>query len=219
VSTAGRGEIIVLVDRMEETMAGGGAELDPVGLQALARGATLGDPQAFTEIVQRYKGSVFGLCRRYVSEADAEDLAQETFVRAFVHRERFDSTRPLKPWLLTIARNLCIDRLRSHEQRHGAETDVIAIADRSAGAEQAVATRQELELLARGLEQLAEGPREAIALYHLEQLSYREMSEVLGVPIGTVMTWLYRGRKRLRELIRPDREAGADRQRADSGGC
>jgi RNA polymerase sigma-70 factor (ECF subfamily) len=199
-------------------MGGGGAEAVAIDEQALARGAALGDQQAFAAIVERFEGPVYGLCRRYVPGPDAEDLAQDTFVRAFVHRERFDPERPLLPWLLTIARHRCIDHLRRSDQRQHPEPDMSAVADRSAGVEQAVASRQQLRSLARALEGLAEGPREAVVLYHLDGLSYRELSEVLGVPIGTVMTWLHRGRRRLREAIERDGAPTGSAVRAESGG-
>jgi RNA polymerase sigma-70 factor (ECF subfamily) len=199
-------------------MGGSVARAVPNDEQRLARGAALGDQRAFAEIVERFKGAVYGLCRRYVSAPDAEDLAQETFVRAFVHRERFDPERPLLPWLLAIARNRCIDHLRSSDRRQRPEPDMSTVADRAAGVERTVASRQELRLLARALEGLAEGPREAVVLYHLDGLSYRELSEALDVPIGTVMTWLHRGRKRLREAIEEDAAHAGQAVRADSGG-
>jgi RNA polymerase sigma-70 factor (ECF subfamily) len=184
----------------------------------LARSAASGDHCAFALIVERYQGSVFGICRRYLAGPEAEDLAQETFVRAFVHRERFDPERPLKPWLLTIARNLCLDRLRSRERRQRPEPDMSVFADSGPDAERIVSNREQLDLLARGLEQLPDGQREAVALFHLEGLSYRELSEVLGVPIGTVMTWLHRGRRRLRDLVLAAGATAAGAARAESGG-
>jgi RNA polymerase sigma-70 factor (ECF subfamily) len=184
----------------------------------LAQGAVAGDSQAFAEIVDRFKGSVLGICRRYVGGLDAQDLAQETFVRAFVNRERFDPSRPLKPWLLTIARNLCIDRLRSSERRQHPEPDMSVYPDRSVNAEQELASREQLTLLRRGLLELPDGQREVIAMYHQDGLSYREMSEVLDVPIGTVMTWLHRGRRRLREIVLALDEIGDGGARASSGG-
>jgi RNA polymerase sigma-70 factor (ECF subfamily) len=120
--------------------------------------------------------------------------------------------------LLTIARNLCIDRLRSAEKRQRPEQDMSVYADRAVSAEQELAGRQEIALLAQALEGLPEGQREAIAMYHLDGLSYREMSTVLDVPIGTVMTWLHRGRKRLREIVRSSGESEGERARARSGG-
>lgn len=199
-------------------MGGGLQQVTADDDRELARGAASGDRRAFAMIVERYKGSVFGICRRYLDEPDAQDLAQETFVRAFVHRERFDPERPLKPWLLTIARNLCLDQLRSHERRQRPEPDMSVFADPGDDAERTVSNREQLELLARGLEQLPDGQREAVALFHLDGLSYRELSEVLGVPIGTVMTWLHRGRRRLRDLVRSGGAVTADAARAESGG-
>jgi len=184
----------------------------------LARRAVAGDGRAFAEIVERHKGSVLGACRRYVGDPEAQDLAQETFVRAFVHRERFDPERPLKPWLLAIARNLCLDRLRALDRRQLSEPDMSTYPHPADDAEAAVASRQQLELLERGLAQLPEGQREAVVMFHLEGMTYLEMSDVLGVPIGTVMTWLHRGRKRLRELVRLADEEATGATRVSSGG-
>jgi RNA polymerase sigma-70 factor (ECF subfamily) len=168
---------------------------------SLARRACAGDPQAFSRIVERYQRPVFHLCYRYLPGPDAEDLAQETFVRAFVGRERFDPERPFLPWLLVIARNLCLDRLRERRRELGPDGDISTLPDRLPSAEEAAAGRQDLRLLARGMRELPEGQREAVALYHFEGLSYREMARSLDVPVGTVMTWLHRGRARLREML------------------
>ena len=78
----------------------------------LARRARRGDLAAFDQLVLRFQRPVFRLCWRMVRSSNAEDLAQETFVRAFVHFDRFDPERPLLPWLLAIARRLCLDLLR-----------------------------------------------------------------------------------------------------------
>jgi RNA polymerase sigma-70 factor (ECF subfamily) len=174
----------------------------------LVHRACAGDRQAFARLVERFQRPVFNLCYRYLPGPDAEDLAQETFVRAFVGRERFDPERPFLPWLLVIARHLCIDRLRARRLAPGSDGEVAALPDRLPSAEEAAAGRQELRLLARGLRELPEGQREAVALYHFEGLSYREMAESLDVPVGTVMTWLHRGRSRLRELLTRETQGG-----------
>src|SRR5215472_19290104 len=77
----------------------------------LARRARRGDAAAFDELVRRFHGPVYRFCRRLLRSGDAEDLAQDTFVRAFVHFERFDPERPVLPWLLAIARRRCLDLL------------------------------------------------------------------------------------------------------------
>src|SRR5262245_9657443 len=78
----------------------------------LARRARRGDAAAFDQLVLRFHRPVHRFCWRLLRSADAEDLAQDTFVRAFVHFERFDPERPVLPWLIAIARRLCLDLLR-----------------------------------------------------------------------------------------------------------
>jgi RNA polymerase sigma-70 factor (ECF subfamily) len=188
-----------------EAVAGRPADLPPSVLAAAFRG----DEAAFTRVVERYQGPVYRLCRRFVAEADAEDAAQETFVRAFVHRADYEAGRPILPWLLAIARRLCIDRLRrAGRERVVDDGEAADRADPGADAEELAASRETLERLAAGLEALPEGQREALVLFHAEALSYRDVARTLGVPQGTVMTWLHRGRARLRTLLgRAERRA------------
>ena len=167
----------------------------------MAMRARAGDGQAFAEVVRRYQGPVYGLCRRLLGPPDAEDAAQETFVRAFVHRERFDPDRPLLPWLFTIARRQCIDRRRKHQPELGVELELEADPDPRSNAEAVVVARQEMEGLAQALAGLPAGQREAVVLFHVEGLSYEQIATVLEVPPGTVMTWLHRGRGRLKQAL------------------
>lgn len=157
--------------------------------------------EAFARLVRAHQDPVYRLCRRYVGPHEAEDVAQDTFLRAFVAREQLDGQRSALPWLLTIARRLCIDRLRKHRpdlDPEGAPVDGIEL--RPDAAELAIA-RDELRHLQSALAKLAPGPREAIHLVHLEGLAYAEASQVLEVPIGTIMTWLYRGRRELKRAV------------------
>jgi len=147
-------------------------------------------------LVRRYERPVFALCSRYLGPADGADAAQETFVRAFTHLERYDRSRPLLPWLFTIARRLCIDHQRAH--RHEAPASEPTAGGHHDPVEAHVSAREELALLARAFEGLPEGSREALALFHLHDLSYKEIAEQLEVPMGTVMTWIHRGRDALR---------------------
>jgi RNA polymerase sigma-70 factor (ECF subfamily) len=181
---------------------------------ALAVRAREGDERAFTALVRRHQRPVFALCARYLGTADGADATQETFVRAFTSLERFDPARPLLPWLYTIARRLCIDHQRS--RRHEAGPPGVASADlTSVTLEGHVAARQELALLGAALAALPEGPREALALFHLHELSYKEIAEQLEVPMGTVMTWIHRGREALRQALSSPVQAPArDRRRS-----
>jgi len=170
------------------------AELD------LARRARRGDAPAFDELVQRFHRRVVRFCWRLVRSADAEDLAQDTFVRAFVHFERFDPERPVLPWLIAIARRLCLDLLRRRKVTAGLEA--IPVSERSTPTpEREASAREQLTRLDRALDELGEGPREAIILFHIEEMSYRDIAAALEVPMGTVMTWLHRGRAQLKRVL------------------
>ncbi|HAM54014.1 MAG TPA: hypothetical protein DCQ64_00825, partial [Candidatus Rokubacteria bacterium] len=95
---------------------------DPQALLELARRARRGDSAAFDQLVLRFHRPVYRFCWRMLRTSNSEDLARETFVRAFVHFDRFDPERPLLPWLFAIARRLCLDRLRrEHVMARGAE--------------------------------------------------------------------------------------------------
>jgi RNA polymerase sigma-70 factor (ECF subfamily) len=167
------------------------AELD------LARRAHRGDAAAFDALVLRFQRPVLRFCWRLVRSADAEDLAQDAFVRAFVHFERFDPERPVLPWLIAIARRLCLDLLRRRRVTAGLEA--MPVSDqRAPSPEREASAREQLRHLDRALDELAEGPREAIILFHIEEMSYRDIAAALEVPMGTVMTWLHRGRAQLK---------------------
>ncbi len=170
---------------------------------SLALAASEGDGAAFGEIVRRYQAQVFRLCRRYVGASDAEDIAQEAFVKAFLNVKRFDASRPLAPWLLTIARRLCIDRLRQRKARPVSADDAPELPTRPT-AEVDAAAKQTMTLLSSALKELPEGQREALVLFHLEELAYKDIADILDVPLGTVMTWLHRGRALLRDKLGAD---------------
>jgi len=166
----------------------------------LARRARRGDSAAFDQLVLRFQHPVYRLCRRILRSPHAEDLAQETFVRAFVHFDRFDPERPLLPWLLTIARRLCLDLLRRDKVMAKPEDTPVAV-DPAPSPERHASLSEQVSRLERALADLDDGPREAIMLFHVEELSYRDIAAALEVPLGTVMTWLHRGRAQLRSAL------------------
>lgn len=166
----------------------------------LARRARRGDVAAFGALVERFHRPVHRFCWRLLRSPDAEDLAQDTFVRAFVHFERFDPERPVLPWLIAIARRLCLDVLRRRKVMARIET--MPVSDPPAPSpEIQAAQREQLENLEHALDDLDEGPKEAIVLFHVEGMSYRDIAAALEVPMGTVMTWLHRGRAQLRNAL------------------
>ncbi|PYN31072.1 MAG: RNA polymerase subunit sigma-24 [Candidatus Rokuibacteriota bacterium] len=170
------------------------AELD------LARRARHGDAAAFDALVLRFHRPVHRFCWRLLRSADAEDLAQDTFVRAFVHFERFDPERPVLPWLIAIARRLCLDLLRRRKVMARTET-MTSTGPPAPSPEGEASLREQLSRLDQALGDLDEGPREAIVLFHIEEMSYRDIAAALEVPMGTVMTWLHRGRAQLKRAL------------------
>ena len=142
------------------------------------------------------------------SREAAEDLTQDTLERAWAKRELWQAGTNLRAWLFAVMHNVFVNgtrRVRPTESLDALAEVGAERADDSAAAESALAMRQLREALLR----LPDDQRQVVLLVGLEQLSYAEAAEVLGVPIGTVMSRLSRGRERLRQLLEgetPDRQ-------------
>lgn len=134
------------------------------------------------------------------SGEDAHDACQEAARKAWSARERYDDSRPLYPWFYRILRNHCMDRLKARRRAPslGDIQDVPAV---DPTAEAQVMAREQALRIETAIESLPEDYAAVIELRHFQDASYEEMSEVLGVPLGTVMSRLYRARRRLRELL------------------
>ena len=130
----------------------------------------------------------------------ADDLVQDCVERAMLKSHLYDPSRPLRAWLFTVLRNIHISNLR----RSGRAT-VVKTVDDLMGDEGAVPPEQENRLAAgsvtEALERLSPAHREVIVLVGLEEMSYRDVSEILGVPVGTVMSRLSRAREQMRQLL------------------
>jgi RNA polymerase sigma-70 factor, ECF subfamily len=195
----GEGEERTVIETGHAAIPGSDEETRRAEIE-LARRARRGDAAAFDELVRRFHRPVYRFCWRLVRSPDAEDLAQDTFVRAFVHFERFDPQRPVLPWLIAIARRLCLDLLRRRKVM--ARVDTLPVTGPPPpGPEGEASLREQLSHLERALDDLDEGPRVAIVLFHIEEMSYRDIAAALEVPMGTVMTWLHRGRAQLKRAL------------------
>lgn len=166
----------------------------------LTRRAMTGDVVSFSLLVKKYQQLIYRICRRYLSTSDAEDATQETFIRAFVHQKRFDPEQPIRPWLVTIARRLCLDLQRKYKINKN-ESLVMECEDPKINAEQSLSLKEDLQRISEELHALPEGQREAICLFYVEGMTYTEIATALEVPIGTIMTWLHRGKARLFALL------------------
>jgi RNA polymerase sigma-70 factor (ECF subfamily) len=170
---------------------------------ALVEAIRSGDQAAQRVLIEKFQGVVFGLCYRMMNHRqDAEDVAQETFVRALRGMGGFDASRPIRPWILEIAANRC----RTALSRRGRRPPQTAIepaeecVDLRAGPNDPDDLAGELE---RALGILRPEYRLIFGLYHEQHLSYEEIAQSVSRPVGTVKTWLHRARAELaRELSR-----------------
>lgn len=175
-------------------------------LQARQGNATA-NPLAWAALVAQHQDAVFRLAYLMVGDADeAEDVAQEAFIRAFYALDRFDPTRPLRPWLLQIVRNLARNRRRSIRRylaavgRWWQTTPLREAASTIAGTAELI-REQEAQELWQAVQQLAASDQEVIYLRYFLELSVADTAVTLGVAEGTVKSRLSRALVRLRSVV------------------
>jgi RNA polymerase sigma-70 factor (ECF subfamily) len=170
----------------------------------LARYAA-GDEAAFREIVNRYKNGLYAFLRQFLNRQDLiEDVFQETFLQLFISRETFDTSRPLRPWLFTIAANKAKDALRKQQQTPAMTIGNIAVAEEmsfddvlnSLASDSTVPYEklQENEIALRVRKIIADMPenlREILVLAYFNKFSYKQIAQILSIPIGTVKSRLH----------------------------
>jgi RNA polymerase sigma-70 factor, ECF subfamily len=170
--------------------------------------ALAGSQSAFEQIVRRYQRPVITLIARMVGDfSTAEDLAQETFVKAFRNLAAFDTTRRLSSWLFRIAHNTALDALRRSRppvvpiEQAPTESHRLA-AEPSAPASADPVERAALgKAIAAGLAQLRPEQRSAMTLRYEESLSFEEIGRILGIPEATARSHVHRARKELSRLL------------------
>jgi RNA polymerase sigma-70 factor, ECF subfamily len=175
----------------------------------------MADRALFAEQALPYAGSLYSTALRMTrNEADAEDLVQETYLKAYRSFHTFEEGTNLRAWLFRILTNTYINSYRA-KQRRPQETDLDEVEDlylyrRMGALEQALASRSaEDELMdvftddevKTALEELPEAYRLAVVLADVEGFSYKEIADMLDIPIGTVMSRLHRGRKAMHKML------------------
>jgi RNA polymerase sigma-70 factor (ECF subfamily) len=166
---------------------------------ALVRRCLSGDESAMRAFVEKFQGSVFGLCYRMVSQReDAEDIAQDVFLRAFRSLHRWDAERPMKPWLLMIAANRCRTALEKRS-RQPISSDYVAHLAEGEPSSESGDLAEELEL---ALDKIRDEYRMCFVLFYQQELSCSQIGEILDCPLGTVKTWLHRARRELAEHLK-----------------
>lgn len=176
-----------------------------------------GDQRALAELVRRYQNDILRFCLHYLREMEqAREMTQETFLRIFVARERFDRQRKFKPWMLCIARNLCLNELKRKRAVGMDSLEEYASAAREDSGEvlrygedspdQQLMAAERVELLQQALDALDPESREIVVLRFFERLPARDIAEVVGATEGAVRTRLHRILKSLRDRYSADRE-------------
>ena len=163
-----------------------------------------GDAPAFEELVMTYQHRVFGVALRMLgNRAEAEDVAQEAFVRAHRALGAFRGDAKLSTWLYAITSRLCLNRLASGERRMARQGEDALLRLSDAGPRpDAALERRELETaLGRAIAELPEDRRIVVVLRDLEGLSYEEIAQVLELELGTVRSRLHRARAELKEKL------------------
>ena len=205
---------MVTPPRHDGPPARGAEDDEPTDAELIAR--SIDDPRAFMPLVARHQRVLFGYLARRIGRDSAEDITSETFTRAFAQRHRFDLARDdARPWLFGIATNLLRNQARSEVRqlraytRHGADD---TSHDDHAASDARIDAIAQTSDLAAALESLNPGDREALLMFAWNDMSYEDIAEALGIPVGTVRSRLNRARRIVQQhLEATTTEAGSGR--------
>lgn len=172
-----------------------------------------GNEAAFTQLVQKYQQEVFNLIFHYIGRKDdVEDLAQEVFLKVFVHLPKFETRASFRTWIYRITLNVCIDHARKRKLRRMLSLEGLSewtkerlwLRHAAAPSPHEATELHELDQdIQRGLDQLPTDFRRVLVLRDMEGLDYDEIAEITGWRLGTVKSRLFRARQRLREFLAP----------------
>jgi len=161
-------------------------------LEAVQRG----NKEAYGMIVKKYMRSAYYIALGFVNnQQDALDVSQDAFIKAFRKIRMFDTRKPFFPWFYRLMRNLCIDHLKKQQRLKEIPLDDVPILS---------SEKEDKELkktLWKGVEELPFEQREVVILRYFRQLSYAEIAELTGKPLGTVMSSLFYAKKRLKGIV------------------
>jgi RNA polymerase sigma-70 factor (ECF subfamily) len=186
--------------------------LERLSDEALVERCRAGDSPSFTELVRRYQNPIHRLTARIVGDADAEDFTQDVFLRVHRALPGFRQGSTFRTWIYRIARNLCLSELRKRGRRgdhlslddEGEESVHRLLPAGRPDLEEEIERRDFSAAIQRLVGRLPEGHRTALTLFYMNQARYEEISEVMGIPLGTVKTYIRRGRLRLRNMLLAD---------------
>jgi len=159
-----------------------------------------GHSEAFATLVERYDRAVYHLAYRTLRDVEeARDATQEAFFKAFRSLRTFKAGSKFSTWIFAIAYHACCDRL--NRRKHYTSEELPDRADAAPGPEHQVIALDEASRLRAAIDALPEKYRTVITLFHLQGKQYEEIATVLGLPMGTVKTHLFRAKEQLRRLL------------------
>jgi RNA polymerase sigma-70 factor, ECF subfamily len=174
-----------------------------------------GQKEAFGVLVRRYERELFGYLRRYLGDSTlAEDVFQNTFLQLYVKSDQYEPGRPVRPWLYTIATNQAIDALR-RQGRHQAlsldqgreepaDGDIRSLMEtlesRGPSPVDAAEGQERKERVRASVDRLPDFLRQVLVLAYYQGLKYREIADILGIPVGTVKSRLHAALVKLQEV-------------------
>lgn len=181
-------------------------------IESLVKLAQQGDEQAFGTLVDKYKDSIYTYIARMLHDrTEAEDVAQEAFIRAYEALPGFRGAASFQTWLYRIATNLAIDVARRRGRRTGFSLDepisttegdmARELPDEGLGPVELVESSAVQELVQEAIRQLSPKLRAVVIMYDLQGLSYQEIGEILGCPLGTVKSRLFNARNQLQDRL------------------
>src|SRR4051812_8203100 len=177
-------------------------------IEALIQRCLGGDQAAWDQIVRTYWRKVFNVAYKFVGKHDeAEDLAQDIFLKIFKSLDTFDRRANFQTWLISISRNLCIDHYRSvRKERETIDRDVdaneLSPLSHDPGPVAALEQQDRVALLKQAMAELPDTLRTAVLMRDIQELSYQEIADKLRLPEGTVKSRINRGRTELARQIR-----------------
>jgi len=163
-----------------------------------------GDEKAFREILSRYRFKVLAICMRMLrNKTEAEEAAQDSFVKVYTHLDDFDPERNLAAWIAGITINECRDRLRKRTRFKKTFVETSDLIAQSAAANDKIdlESKARLEAVTEAIDKLPDKLKEVLILKAYGDYSYDEIAESLGIKSGTVMSRLFRAREKLTDLI------------------
>jgi RNA polymerase sigma-70 factor (ECF subfamily) len=191
---------------------------ETAAVRAAVRAVRGGAREAFGQLLELYQRRLFGLTLMMVRDPEgAEEVTQDAFVRAFTHLDLYDDSRPFYPWLATIAVRLAQNWLRRHSRvttREGAPIDAEREPASNTDPIDRLITDERDRRLWRSVAALPSGERTAVALYYRQGMKVSDIARALGVTSGTVKTFLFRARRKLRSTV--DAAADSERHREKS---